>query len=174
MKDSAMTILETRRLILRRFAIEDSPFILELLNDSSFLRFIGDRGVRNLEDAKGYILNGPMASYEKFGFGLWLVKLKATGESLGMCGLLKRDTLPDADIGFAFLPRFWGREYAVEAAAAVRDYGRDVCGLKRLVAVTDRVNKGSIRVLEKTGLRFERMIQFHEGEAESRLFGLDF
>ncbi|MGD0783008.1 MAG: GNAT family N-acetyltransferase [Candidatus Aminicenantales bacterium] len=91
-----------------------------------------------------------------------------------MCGLLKRDTLPDVDIGFAFLPRFWGREYAVEAAAAVRDYGRDVGGLRRLVAITDRVNKGSIRVLEKTGLRFERMIAFHEGEPESRLFGLDF
>ena len=174
MKDSAMTILETRRLILRRFTFEDAPFILELLNDSSFLRFIGDRGVRNLEEAKGYILNGPMASYEKFGFGLWLVESKGTAESMGMCGLLKRDNLPDVDIGFAFLPRFWGREYAVEAAAAVRDYGRDVVGLKRLVAVTDRVNKGSIRVLEKTGLRFERMIQFHEGEPESRLFGLDF
>jgi RimJ/RimL family protein N-acetyltransferase len=174
MKDAPTNILETERLILRRFTFEDAPFILELLNDSSFLRFVGDKGVRNLEDAKGYILNGPMASYERFGFGLWLVRLKATGESLGMCGLIKRDTLPDVDIGFAFLPRFWGLEYAVEAAAAVRDYGRDVRGLKRLVAITDRVNKGSIRVLEKTGLRFERMIAFHEGEPESRLFGLDF
>ncbi len=166
--------METARLILRRFTFEDAPFILELLNDPTFQRFVGDKGVRNLEDAKGYILNGPIASYEKFGFGLWLVELKARGESLGMCGLLKRDTLPDVDIGFAFLPRYWGREYAVEAAAAVRDYGRDVCGLKRLVAITDRVNKGSIRVLEKTGLHCERMIQFHEGEPESRLFGMNF
>jgi RimJ/RimL family protein N-acetyltransferase len=169
-----MTVMETDRLILRRFTFEDAPFILELLNDPSFLRFIGDKGVRNLEDARGYILNGPMASYERFGFGLWLVESKTTGESLGMCGLLKRDTLPDVDIGFAFLPRFWGREYAVEAAAAARDYGRNIVGLKRLVAITDRVNKGSIRVLEKTGLCFERMIAFHEDEPESRLFGLDF
>jgi RimJ/RimL family protein N-acetyltransferase len=174
MNDDPSTILETERLVLRRFIFDDAAFILELLNDSSFLRFIGDRNVRSLEDARGYILNGPMASYEKFGFGLWLVKLKVTDESMGMCGLLKRDNLPDVDIGFAFLPRFWGREYAVEAAAAVRDYGRDVVGLKRLVAITDRVNKGSIRVLEKTGLRFERMIAFHDGEPESRLFGLDF
>jgi len=174
MKDAPTNIMETGRMILRRFILDDAPFILELLNDPSFLRFIGDKGVRNLEDAKGYILNGPMVSYEKFGFGLWLVELKVTGESLGMCGLLKRDTLPDVDIGFAFLPRFWGREYAVEAAAAVRDYGRDVGGLRRLVAITDPANKGSIRVLEKIGLHFERMIAFHEGEPESRLFGLNF
>lgn len=169
-----MTILETERLLLRRFSPDDAPFILELLNDPSFLRFIGDKGVRTLEDAKGYILNGPMANYERFGFGLWLVELKATREPLGMCGLLKRNTLPDVDIGFAFLPRFWFQGYAREAAAAVRDYGRDVGGLRRLVAIIDPANKGSIRVLEKTGLHFERMIQFHEGEAESHLFGLDF
>ena len=169
-----MTVLETDRLILRKFSFDDAPFILELLNDPSFLRFIGDKGVRNLEDAKGYILNGPMASYERFGFGLWLVELKATGESLGMCGLLKRDTLPDVDIGFAFLPRYWSKGYARESAEAARDYGRTVLGLKRLVAITDPDNAVSARLLEKLGLHFEQMVRVHEGESESRLYGMNF
>ena len=169
-----MILLETTRLRIRPFDHGDAPFIVELVNGTFWLRFIGDRAVHNEEDARAYLDKGPLASYEQHGFGLWMVELKDTGEPVGMCGLLKRDTLPDVDIGFAFLPRYWGKEYAVEAAAAVRDYARDVVGLKRLVAITERVNKGSIRVLEKIGLRFERMIVFHEGEAESRLFGLDF
>jgi RimJ/RimL family protein N-acetyltransferase len=169
-----MIILETPRLRLCQFTFDDAPFIVELVNGKFWLRFIGDRAVHNEEDARAYLDKGPLASYGKFGFGLWLVESRATGESLGMCGLLKRDTLPDVDIGYAFLPRFWGKEYAVEAAAATRDYGRTVLGLKRLVAVTDPANKGSIRVLEKIGFRFERMIAFHEGEPESRLYGIDF
>jgi RimJ/RimL family protein N-acetyltransferase len=169
-----MILLETARLRIRPFVHGDAPFIVELVNGTFWLRFIGDRAVHNEEDARAYLDKGPLASYERHGFGLWLVESRATGESLGLCGLLKRDTLPDVDIGYAFLPRFWGQEYAVEAAAATRDYGRTVLGLKRLVAVTDPTNKGSIRVLEKIGFRFERMIAFHEGEPESRLYGIDF
>ena len=169
-----MTLLETGRLRMRPFVHGDAPFIVELLTGTFWLRFIGDRGVHNEDDARAYLDKGPLASYAQHGFGLWMVELKDTGEPVGMCGLLKRETLPDVDLGYAFLPRFWGKEYAVEAAAACRDYGRAVLGLKRLVAVTDPANKGSIRVLEKIGLRFERLIAFHEGEPESRLYGIDF
>ena len=114
-----MKILETDRLILRQLSTEDAAFILELVNEPSFIQNIGDRGVRTLEDARAYILRVAISSYEKNGFGLYLVELKDSGQSIGMCGLIKRDGLEDVDIGYAFLPRFWLKGYAVEAAAAI-------------------------------------------------------
>lgn len=169
-----MDILKTERLILRQFSTEDAEFILELLNEPSFIQNIGDRGVRTLEDARAYLLNGPIASYAKNGFGLYLVTLKETDESVGMCGLIKRPGLDDVDIGYAFLPKFWSKGYAVEAAHATRTYAKDVIGLKRLVAITDPANEGSIRVLEKIGLRFEKMIRLSEDDIELKLFAVDF
>jgi RimJ/RimL family protein N-acetyltransferase len=168
-----LNILETERLLLRQFSAEDAEFILELVNEPSFVQNIGDRGVRILEDARAYILNGPVASYAKNGFGLYLVVLQETGESMGMCGLIKRETLEDVDIGYAFLPKFWGKGYAVEAARAVRDFAKDMIGLKRIVAITDPANEGSIRVLEKIGLRFERMVRLSADDIELKLFAVD-
>ena len=165
-----MKILETERLLLRQFSAEDAEFILELLNEPSFIQNIGDRGVRSLAEANSYILNGPIASYAKNGFGLYLVVLKETNESIGMCGLIKRDGLDDVDIGYAFLPEFWSRGYAVESALAVKEYAKNAIGLRRLVAITDPANRGSIRVLEKIGLRFERMIQLSTDDIELALF----
>jgi len=166
-----LTILETERLLLRQFSTEDTDFILELLNEPSFIRNIGDRGVRTIDDANSYILNGPVASYAKNGFGLYLVKLKETDESIGMCGLIKWDTLEDVDIGYAFLPRFWSKGYAVEAAQAIKEYAKHVIGLNRIVAITDPENEGSIRVLQKIGLNLERMVKLSEDDIELKLFG---
>ena len=166
-----MTVIETERLVLRHLSPEDAGFILELLNEPSFIRNIGDRGVRTIEGANSYILNGPVASYAKNGFGLYLVKLKETDESIGMCGLIKRDTLEDVDIGYAFLPRFWSKGYAVESAKAVKEYGKNTIGLKRIVAIVDPENEGSIRVLEKIGLQFEKMVRLSEDDIELKLFG---
>jgi RimJ/RimL family protein N-acetyltransferase len=166
-----LTVLETQRLVLRRLCADDADFILELLNEPSFLRYIGDKEVRNSADAVRYIENGPMASYERFGFGLYLVELKENGESMGMCGLLKRDSLPDVDIGFAFLPSFWSQGYAFESAAAVMNYGREVLGLRRIVAITSPDNDASMRLLEKIGLRFERVLKLASDQPEVRLFG---
>jgi RimJ/RimL family protein N-acetyltransferase len=168
-----LNILETERLILRQFTTDDIEFILEQVNEPSWIQNIGDRGVRTLDDARAYILNGPAASYVKNGFGLWLVALKETGESIGMCGLIKRDTLEDVDIGYAFLPKFWGKGYAVESARAVKDYAKEVIGLKRLVAIVDAANESSIRVLEKIGLKFERMVRLSADDIELKLFGVD-
>jgi len=165
-----VTVLETERLILRQLSTEDADFILELLNEPSFIRNIGDRGVRTREDACSYILNGPVASYAKNGFGLYLVKLKETNESIGMCGLIKRDTLEDVDIGYAYLPRFWSKGYAVEAAQAVKEYAKNLIGLNRIVAIVDPENAGSIRVLEKIGLRFDRMVRLSDDDIELKLF----
>ena len=166
-----MSLLETERLVLRKLSADDAAFIVELLNQPSFLRYIGDKEVRNIADAVQYIQTGPLASYERFGFGLYLVELKENGESIGMCGLLKRDSLPDVDVGFAFLPSFWSQGYAFESAAAVMNYGREVLGLRRIVAITSPDNNASIRLLEKIGLRFERLIKLASDQPEVRLFG---
>ncbi len=169
-----MNVLETPRLILRQLDAGDAAFILELLNDPTWLQFIGDRGVRNLDDARAYIQNGPAASYAKHGFGLWLVQPKAEEEPVGICGLLKRETLEDVDLGFAFLQRFQGKGYGVESATATLEYGRDRLGLKRIVAVTQSGNAGSIRVLEKLGLRFEKMVQLSPSAPPIRLLATNF
>lgn len=168
-----MNILETDRLILRQFTPQDAEFILELLNDPSFIQNIGDRNIRTGDDACAYIMNGPAASYAKNGFGLYAVVLKETGETIGMCGLIKREALDDVDIGYALLPRFWSRGYAVEAARATKMYAKDAIGLKRLVAITDPANQGSIRVLEKLGLRFEKMVRLSADDIELKLFAAD-
>jgi RimJ/RimL family protein N-acetyltransferase len=169
----SMIILETERLILRQMTSDDSEFILELVNDPSFIQNIGDRKVRTPDGARSYILNGPAASYARNGFGLWLVVLKETNESIGMCGLIKRDGLEDVDIGYALLPRFWGQGYAVEAAGATKAYAKDAVGLKRIVAIVDPANEGSIRVLEKIGLRYEKMVQLSADDIELKLFGTE-
>lgn len=165
-----MSVLETERLVLRKLATADARFILKLLNEPSFIQNIGDKGVRTEADAARYIETGPVNSYERYGFGLYLVLLKEGGVPIGICGLLKRDTLEDVDIGFAFLPEFWSRGYAVESAVAVMDYGRNKLGIRRIAAITSPDNDGSIKVLEKIGLRFKRMIQLSESEPQVKLF----
>ncbi len=167
-----MSILETERLFLRQFTADDAAFILELVNEPSFIQNIGDRGVRTLSDAVRYIEAGPVASYARNGFSLYLVQLKESGESIGMCGLIKRAALEDVDIGYAFLPRFWSKGYAVEAARAVKEQARGL-GLKRLVAIVDPANQGSIRVLEKLGLVFEKWIKLSADDIDLRLFAID-
>src|SRR5688572_22755093 len=168
-----MKVLETERLALRKLSPHDAEFILELLNEPSFLENIGDKGVRTSADAVRYIQDGPVASYERFGFGLYLVELKATGIPIGICGLLKRESLQDVDVGFAFLPRFWSKGYAVESAAAVIKHGRNALGIGRIVAITAPGNHGSIKVLEKIGLKFERLMKLSEGEPEIKFFVSD-
>ena len=170
MNPATMPVLETERLRLRQLGESDAPFILELVNDEAWLRYIGDRGVRNTDDARNYILKGPVDSYAKHGFGLWLVELKAGAVPVGICGLLRRDTLPDVDIGFAFLPAYRGQGYALEAGRATLAYGRDKLDLKRIVAVTMPANEGSIRTLVKLGLRFEKMVRLTPDAPELQLF----
>lgn len=169
-----MIIIETKRLFLRKVSIEDAGVILALLNEPSFIRNIGDRGVRTLENARDYIINRLIASYEKFGFGMYLVVLKDSGSPTGLCGLVKRDGLDDVDIGYAFLPQFWSKGYATETALAVKEYAKNTIGLKRLVAITDPANEGSIRVLEKIGLEFEKMVKLSEGDIELKLYATTF
>ena len=164
-------ILETPRLVLREFTHEDDAFVLRLLNEPSWLRFIGDRGVRTLPDARRYLDDGPRRSYARNGFGLWCVVPKGGDAPVGMCGLLRRDTLADVDVGFAFLPEAWGRGYARESAAAVLDHARDVLGLRRVLAITDPENAASIRVLERVGMLREGTVRMPGESIDLLLFG---
>ncbi len=168
-----MIVFETERLVLRRLEPDDAPFILELLNDPGWLRFIGDRGVRNLEDARAYILKGPVASYARHGFGLYLTVRKTDGAPIGICGLLKREDLPDVEVGFALLPQFCGQGYALEAAAASIAHGRSQLGLKRIAAVTAPGNERSIHLLEKLGFRFEKTARLSVNTSEVNLFAAE-
>lgn len=166
-------ILTTDRLILNRFTPDDAPFILSLLNDSAFLRFIGDKGVRNLEDARNYLTDGPIASYQRLGFGLYRVELKDTGTPIGMCGLLKREALDHVDLGFAFMPDYRRQGFGFESASAVLSHARNDLKLDHVLAITDPDNEASIRLLEKLGFQFEHMIKLSEGASEVKLFGYE-
>jgi RimJ/RimL family protein N-acetyltransferase len=152
---------------------DDAEFMLGLLNEPSWLRFIGDRGVRTLDDARAYILNGPVATYARLGFGFYVVELKDGGIPIGICGLVKRDFLDDVDIGYALLPRYWSRGYAYEAAAAVLAYTSDTLGLKRIVAITSPDNHSSARLLTKLGLHYEGMVAYPDTNEAVRLFAIE-
>lgn len=168
-----MSLIETERLSIRRLNEDDAPFILELVNEPAFIKNIADRGVRNLDDARQYIANGPLAMYERYGFGLFAVELKESGVPIGMCGLLKRDSLEDVDLGYAIFERYWGKGYASEAARSVIDYGRKAFGLKRILAITAQDNDGSINVLKKMCFQFEKLITMPGDDEEINLFALD-
>jgi RimJ/RimL family protein N-acetyltransferase len=164
-------VIESPRLGLRQIGLHDDAFILQLLNEPGFLHFIGDKGVRTLAEARDYISRGPIDSYRRHGFGLYLASLRRCGTPVGICGLVKRDALPDVDVGFAFLAAHWSHGYAAESAAAVLDYGSGALGIRRIVAITAPDNFGSIAVLEKIGLRYERRVRLAEDGPELNLFG---
>jgi RimJ/RimL family protein N-acetyltransferase len=164
------TVIDTERLCLCELTEADAPFIFGLVNQPSWLRYIGDKGVHNLDDARRYINDGPRAMYERHGFGLYRVDLKSSGEPIGLCGLLKRDALEDVDIGFAFLPTAWGKGYAHEAAAATMQYGLGPLGLPRIVAIVSPGNQSSIRLLERIGLRFKRTLRLAPEADEVQFF----
>jgi RimJ/RimL family protein N-acetyltransferase len=163
-------MIETERLVLKHLADRDAEFIRGLLNEPSFLRFIGDRGVRTADDARRYIQDGPVAGYARYGYGLLRVGLKADDTPIGICGVLKRDTLPEPDLGFSLLPAWWSKGYANEAASAVIQHARGPLRLGRILAITSVDNESSIRLLGKLGFQFERMIRLGDDTTELRLF----
>ncbi|HEX5113050.1 MAG TPA: GNAT family N-acetyltransferase [Saprospiraceae bacterium] len=148
-------VLETDRLNLREYTIEDAPFLLRLVNDPAWLRHIGDRKVYTVEDAEQYLLNGSIKSYHDHGFGFWKVENKETGEAMGSAGLAKRDYLEDVDLGFAFLPEYRTQGYGQEAAISIIDFAKKSLGLKNLVAITSQDNIPSINLLVKLGFKYQ-------------------
>lgn len=151
-------VIETERLLLRELEEGDAAFIVDLLNQRSFLEHIGDRGVRTLGDARAYIADGPIASYREHGFGLFLAVVREGGARAGMCGLMRKPWLDAPDLAYAFLPQHWSRGYAREATAAVLAHARVAWGVGRVTAVVTSENAPSLRLLERLGFKFERMI----------------
>ncbi|HEY8559655.1 MAG TPA: GNAT family N-acetyltransferase [Pyrinomonadaceae bacterium] len=179
-----MKILETERLILREMETDDAAFIFDLLNQPSFIKYIGNRNVHSLERAEEVIKDRYLASYRDHGYGLWAVELKPEPEIrnpkseipnqvIGMCGFVRRDGLPDADIGFAFLPQFERKGYAFESASAVMEYGRNTLGLRRVLAITSLDNESSIRLLGKLGFKFDGLINLPHSAEQLRLFSAE-
>ena len=165
-------VIETERLILRKFTLDDASFMLELLNTPAWLRFIGDRNVRTLEEAEQYLLDGNIRSYQEYGFGFYVVVVKETNQFIGTCGIKKREGLDDIDIGFGFLPQFMGKGYGYEAASATLNYALNDLKIKRIVAIVDPENTASISLIKKIGLVFEKMVQLSPKDIELMLFGI--
>lgn len=164
-------VIETQRLILRKFTLEDAPFLLELVNTPAWLQFIGDRNVHTVEEAENYLRNGNLKSYAEHGFGFYLVVTKESNEAIGMCGMVKRDSLEDIDIGFAFLPNSIGKGYGYEAASATLNYAQNVLKLGKIIAIVDPQNTSSIALIKKIGLQYEKMVQLSPDDIELMLFG---
>ncbi|MCL6260187.1 GNAT family N-acetyltransferase [Aquiflexum sp. TKW24L] len=167
-----MNVIETDRLILRELDLNDFRFILALLNSPGWLQYIGDRGVKNERQAREYLLNGPLKNYKEYGFGLYMVEEKLLGLPIGICGLLKRETLEHPDLGFAFLPEFMGKGFALKAAKGVLEHTKSKLKLETILAIVLPNNKSSIRLVEKLGFQYQRSIQLKEGE-DLNLFQVD-
>jgi len=163
-------IVENPRLNIRELTVDDAEFIFGLVNEPSFLENIGDKGVRTLEDARQFILEGPWASHRERGYGQFLVELKEGGEAIGVCGLLYREALEVSDIGCAFLPEYWRQGIAYEAACAVMEYGRSTLGIEKIVGLTSEENVASIKALEKLGMSFERMVKMSDDDPGTALY----
>ena len=169
-----MKIVETERLILRKMNLDDGDFILELLNEPDWIRYIGDRGIRTLDAALKYIEDGPMAMYDEHGIGLYIVELKASATPIGVCGLIQRDFLKDVDLGFGFLSKYWGKGYAYEAASAVLQYGTDKLGYGRIAGFTSLDNEKSANLLQKLGMKDEGEIRYSTTAKYVRLFAIEY
>jgi [ribosomal protein S5]-alanine N-acetyltransferase len=169
-----MVVTITERLLVRELSVSDASFILELVNSPSWLKFIGDRGVKNLDDAKSYLKKGPLKSYDDHGFGLYWVGLRESNTPIGMCGVIKRADFESPDIGFAFLPEYEGKGYGFESANAILDYCKTEFHLKRILGITLEANTASVRLLEKLGLTFEKKFIYESTKEELMLYALNY
>jgi len=169
-----MKVMETDRLVMRRFTVDDATFILRLLNEPGWIQYIGDRGVDSIVTASAYIETKLIASYEQHGFGLYAMQLKGEDTLIGMCGLIKRDGLDDIDIGFALLAEYEGKGYATEAAKATLEHAHKIHALERIVAITIEDNVRSIRLLEQIGMGFEKTIRLPGDDNVLKLYAVEF
>ena len=163
-------IVETKRLILREITVEDAEFVLRLVNEPSFVSNIGDKGLKNLHDAERFILEGYWTNQERSGYGMVLVELKCGRDPIGGCGLLYRKVLDVTDIGFAFLPKYWNRGFAYEAAEAILKYGHLTLGVNKIVGLTSEDNHRSINLLKKLGMDFEKSVKMSDDDSGTVLY----
>lgn len=166
-----MIIAETNRLIISKFTLEDAQFFMELANTPNWIKYIGDRNIKTTEDAKNSIKNGHLKSYEIYGFGFYKLLLKEeNNKPIGTCGLIKRDTLDNVDIGFAMLPDYEGKGFGYESSLAIIELAKNTFKLDKIVAITLPTNTNSIKLLEKIGLSYEKTVKPFDGDEELLLF----
>lgn len=163
-------VSQSRRIILRELTADDAAFILELVNDPDWLRFIGDREIGDLAAARRYIIDGPVISYREHGFGLWAMTLRDSGTAIGLCGFLKREELDEADLGYALLPAYRHQGYALESCRTALEYGASALAQSQVLAIVSPDNQRSIRLLEKLGFVFLRTFKFGDEQRESHLY----
>ena len=163
-------ILESERLLLEKFTINDAPFFYNLVNDPDWVKYIGDRNVRTIADAEKYLTEKIIPSYEQFGFGFYIVRLKGENTPIGMCGLIKRDWMEHVEIGYAFLAEFRGKGYAIESSIATKQYAKEKLSILRLAAITDTDNEKSGNLLERLGFKYERLITYPGEEQQCKLY----
>jgi RimJ/RimL family protein N-acetyltransferase len=166
-------VAETERLKLREFTKDDAPFVVELLNTPEWIKFIGDRNVHSIDDAREYVSNRLISSYHRFGFGLYMVELKESSKPIGMCGLVRREALEDVDLGFAILPDYVGFGYGQEAGRAAMEVAKKKVKSKRLVAITMVDNSSSIKLLQKLGFNFEKTVNLAGEDQTLMMYSVD-
>ena len=165
-----MIVAQTERLLISKFTVNDAAFFLELANTPSWIQYIGDRNLKTVEDAEKYLKDGTLKSYLEHGFGFYKLEIKETKEPIGTCGLVKRAELENVDIGFALLPKYEGRGFGFESAEAVLKLAKDTFCLESVLAITLPNNKNSIKLIEKLGMSFEKMVKPFEDDEELMLF----
>ena len=173
MTDHGIAGIRTVRLCLSALSLDDAPFILELTNEPSFKRYLGDKGIRSADDSIAYLRDVPLRHYADHGFGLFRVSLIGQDPAVGICGLVSRSEFPAPDLGFAFLRKHWSQGYALEASRAVLAHARGELGLTRVIAMADEGNVASTRLLDKLGFRFERMTRMPGETIEVRQYTFD-
>lgn len=164
--------LETERLLLERLTLDDAELMLAVWNDPAFHRYVGDRGIRTVDEARQALTGGALKLYADYGHGPYRLTLKSAGVAIGVCGLFRRDGLDDTDIGFSILPRYCGQGLAYEAARAVIDHARDDIKLARLTALVSAENSASIGLIEKLGFDFEAISRIPGEDEDVRLYAL--
>ena len=167
-------VTSTPRLRIRRMSLDDAPLMLAVLTDPDFVRFVGDRGVRDLAAASQYLADGALAEYARFGYGMFAVERRDDAASIGICGVMQRPFLPAPDLGYAMLPPFRGRGYMREAAIAVRDHARDALLLPELLAVASKQNVASNKLLESLGFRLRGDFLWPGADSPGNLWRLAF
>ena len=166
-------VLNTERLELSWLTLDDTPLMLAIWNDPAFVRYVADRGVRTLDQARAAVEAGPLRLYAEYGYGPFRLRRRDDGMDIGICGLFRRDGFADPDIGFAILPDFCGKGYGFEASAAVLEYAHDTLGLSRIKAIVSPQNAASIGLLEKLGMRYERRVRMPGEDHDISLYGIE-
>ncbi|MDN3642752.1 GNAT family N-acetyltransferase [Lutimonas halocynthiae] len=165
-----MNVISTDRLLINRITLDDAGFILKLMNDKDWIKNIGDRGIRTIEETEEYIRTRFLKTYDEVGFGFYSLIRKSDQQIIGIAGLVDREGLDHIDIGYGMLPEFRGKGYAFEATKAVYDYGYKDLKLDKIIAIVNPDNPSSIKLLSKLGLEFEKMIRLPDEEIDIMLF----